>query len=188
MNRSLLLIVSAALVSALALACSSEPSAEGSSSGTTGPGSSESPSEPSGDDTNDNQDPSSDPNTKKDAGGSKKDSGGNDPPEKDAGPTAFTKAEVQSLFDSRCAPCHVGNATAGLNLATNFTATTVDVDATQVPALKRIAPGNKEQSYLFHKIRGTHASVGGSGVRMPRNATPLTNTEIDRIGAFIDGL
>ena len=38
------------------------------------------------------------------------DSGTDAAPDAPAGPVAFTKAEVQTLFDTRCAPCHVGGA------------------------------------------------------------------------------
>ncbi len=55
--------------------------------------------------------------------------------------------------------------------------------------MKRIKPGSKEDSYLFHKIAGTHLTVGGSGLRMPRNGPPyLSDVEIERIGKWIDGL
>jgi hypothetical protein len=40
------------------------------------------------------------------------------------------------------------------------------VPSTQSPLL-RVAPGRISQSYLWHKMAGTHASVGGSGDRMP---------------------
>lgn len=113
------------------------------------------------------------------------------PPPVDAGGTvtAFTKAEVQTLVNGRCAPCHITNASAGLSLANDFTTNTVNVNSSQVATLKRIQPGNKETSYLYHKIKGTHLTVGGSGLRMPRNGPPyLTDNEVARIGAYIDGL
>jgi hypothetical protein len=121
------------------------------------------------------------------------------PEEKDAGnhvdhdaggkPKALTKAQIQTLVNSRCTPCHVGNASAGMSLANDFTTATVNVASTELPSMKRIHPGDKESSYLFHKIRGTHLSVGGSGARMPKSGPPyLADADIDGIGAFIDGL
>ena len=59
----------------------------------------------------------------------------------------------------------------------------------ELPGMKRIEAGSKEDSYLFHKLRGTHLDVGGSGLRMPRSGPPyLSDSDVDRIGAFIDGL
>ena len=102
---------------------------------------------------------------------------------------AFTQAEVQTIFDARCAPCHVGGAAAGLSLAGNFKTATVGVASTELPSMKRIQAGSKANSYLFHKLAGTHLSVAGSGVRMPKSGPPyLTDLEIERIGKYIDGL
>jgi hypothetical protein len=117
-----------------------------------------------------------------------KDAGGYDanvPP----APAAFTKSEIQTLFTSRCAPCHIANASAGMSLANDFTTSTVGVASYQVPSLKRIEKGDRNKSYLFHKLRGTHLTVGGSGVRMPKSGPPyLSEVEIERIGLYIDGL
>ena len=41
---------------------------------------------------------------------------------------------------------------------------------------------------MFHKLAGTHLSVGGNGVRMPRNGPYLSDIEIERVGRMIDGL
>jgi hypothetical protein len=41
-----------------------------------------------------------------------------------------------------------------------------------------------ENSYLYHKITGTQASVGGSGERMPRGGQ-LSDAEIQTIRAWI---
>ena len=55
--------------------------------------------------------------------------------------------------------------------------------------MKRIAAGAHANSYLFHKIAGTHVAAGGSGLRMPRSGPPfLSDLEIERIGKFIDAL
>ena len=108
--------------------------------------------------------------------------------EVDAGPPAFTQAEMQALVGARCAPCHVGGASAGMSLAGDLRANTVNVPSSQVPALVRIAPGNRAGSYLFHKISGTHTSVGGVGGRMPAAGPFLSAEEIERVGRYIDGL
>ena len=104
------------------------------------------------------------------------------------GAPAPTKATIQAILDARCAPCHIGGASAGMSLADDFTTNTVGVDSSQVPGMKRIARGDKGASYLFHKIAGTHVEAGGSGARMPRGGEPLGAEDIARIGAFIDAL
>jgi hypothetical protein len=48
-----------------------------------------------------------------------------------------------------------------------------------------IAPGSPEDSYLWHKLRGTHLDVGGSGERMPLVAPPLDAETMDRIETWI---
>lgn len=108
--------------------------------------------------------------------------------EADAGSlTAYTKAEVQTLFNSECSPCHTTNSAGGLNLASDFTTKTINVTASQ-SALKLIKPGDRTKSYLYLKLEGTQASGGGGGGRMPKNDAPLTDTELARIGAYIDAL
>ena len=57
----------------------------------------------------------------------------------------------------------------------------VDVPSNEVPALKRIDPGDPENSYLIQKLEGTAASGG----RMPLNGTPLPQTSIDTIRQWI---
>lgn len=95
---------------------------------------------------------------------------------------------MQSLVDTRCAGCHIGAASAGLSLGGNFKTNTVDIASSELPSMKRIKPGSRANSYLFHKLAGTHLSVGGNGVRMPRNGPYLSDIEIERVGRMIDGL
>jgi hypothetical protein len=120
-----------------------------------------------------------------------KDAGGDAKPAADAGPTgptAFTKAELQALVDDRCSPCHIDFESGGMSLANDFTTNTVGVASTELPSMKRIAKGDHDQSYLWHKVNGSHLGVGGSGARMPKGGAALTATEIDRLAKFIDGL
>lgn len=125
-----------------------------------------------------------------DAGGKNDAGAATDAGASDAGsPTvAFTKGELQALVNAHCDGCHIGGASAGMSLAGDFTVQTVGVASTEVPTLQRIHPGKRSESYLFHKIAGTHASVGGVGVRMPKGGPYLSALEIERIGLFIDGL
>lgn len=186
MHRSLLLLLSCAVGAAALGACASESATAASARETTEPETEHGLKEDGA--TNDKTGPE-DENAKTDAGEAT--DAATDGGAKDAatGPVAFTKTEMQTLVNARCAPCHTTTASAGMKLANDFTAATVNVASSQVPTMKRIAPGNKEASYLFHKLSGTHLTVGGSGLRMPRNGPPyLTDGDIARIGAFIDGL
>ncbi len=116
-----------------------------------------------------------------------KDAGGDDanvPPS----PAGFTQAEVQSLFNARCSPCHIGGVSGNMSLANDFTKATIGVKAVQAPALSRITKGDRNKSYLLHKLKGTHVGAGGSGVRMPKGGPYLSANEIERIALYIDGL
>lgn len=108
-----------------------------------------------------------------------------------AGPTPDlepTFASIQSnifeLTDSAgrnaCTSCHtnVGRTPAGgLNLLHDTAYDQlVNVSATQVASLRRVRPGNREASYILHKIEGRAGIVG---TRMPRNGPPyMTDGQI----------
>jgi hypothetical protein len=79
-----------------------------------------------------------------------------------------------------CVTCHtnIGRTPAGgLNLLHDLAYDQlVNVNATQVPSLKRVAPGDPEGSYMVHKIEGRPGIVGR---RMPFNGPPyLTDGQI----------
>lgn len=100
-----------------------------------------------------------------------------------AGPTA---ADVQAIYTARCAPCHTnGAATGGVNLD-DHVASTVGVPSTQT-ALDLVQAGDRQQSYLWRKLAGTHLDVaGGLGGQMPTTGA-LEPAEIELIGIWIDG-
>jgi hypothetical protein len=103
-------------------------------------------------------------------------------------------AEIQPMLESACL-CHF-SATPGGDMTApylNFNAglavgELVDVDSVQVPSMKRVAPGDIENSYLVHKLRGTYVDVGGpvDSDPMPPLA-PLAEDDIARIEAWIVG-
>lgn len=39
--------------------------------------------------------------------------------------------------------------------------------------LMRVSPGSPQNSYLIHKLEGTHLDAGGAGVQMPFGLEPL---------------
>lgn len=71
---------------------------------------------------------------------------------------------LEVALDASCGACHGANPIGGAVL-TNLLAV-VGQPSTQV-SLPLIARGDVEASYLVHKLRGTHASVGGYGDVMP---------------------
>ncbi len=78
---------------------------------------------------------------------------------------------VQPVFDTHCVVCHqYGAEQGGLNLEEGDAhANLVNVKSTQ-SSLQRVVPGRPRESYLLHKLVGTHSEVGGTGVRMPLSA------------------
>ena len=106
------------------------------------------------------------------------------------GPTNPTlSADVQPIFTANCAlaGCHTGTVPAeGQNLSSgNAFGNTVGIPSVQLPSMNRVTPNDPSQSYLVHKIEGTHLSVGGSGLRMPLGRGALSSTQIATIGAWI---
>jgi hypothetical protein len=97
-------------------------------------------------------------------------------------------ADIVPLLKSRCVVCHLpGAEQAGLALhPKGGYANLVNVKSTQSPLL-RVSPGKPADSYLYRKITGTHAQVGGSGERMPFGESSLTTEEVDRVRRWIEG-
>jgi len=66
------------------------------------------------------------------------------------------------------ADCHGAEEAGGLNLSqAQAYRQLVNVDSQQVPGLKRVKPGAPLESYLYHKLVGSHRAVGGKGNPMP---------------------
>ena len=106
---------------------------------------------------------------------------GDDP----SGPMTASFSSIQShVFTPICTACHAGAAAPrGLRLdATNSFAMLVGVSSGGVPALKRVAPGDADNSYLIHKLEG-HQAVGA---RMPFGGPYLDASTIALIRQWID--
>lgn len=91
-------------------------------------------------------------------------------------------AQIQPIFTQSCVQCHSGpSAPQGLQLdSQNSYADLVNVTSSQVPGLKRVAPGDDDNSYLVQKIEGT-AQVGA---RMPIGGQ-LSGSEIALVRRWI---
>lgn len=76
--------------------------------------------------------------------------------------------KVQGIFNSACVSCHSAARPLGsLNLQAGATHGSLVGRKSSQSALKLVAPGDLNASYLIHKLRGTHLTVGGSGQAMP---------------------
>ncbi len=96
-------------------------------------------------------------------------------------------SDIQAIFNNRgCSNvgCHAAStASAGLILASGQSyANLVNVNSTNEPPKKRVVPSDAANSYLVNKIEGTQ-TVGG---RMPLNAAPLSDTDIQNIKNWIN--
>ena len=106
---------------------------------------------------------------------------GSDP----SGPMTASFNSIQShVFTPMCTGCHAGAAAPqGLRLdATNSYALLVGMSSSEVPGLKRVAPGDAANSYLIHKLEG-HQAVGA---RMPFGGPYLDTASINLIRQWID--
>ncbi len=98
--------------------------------------------------------------------------------------------DVQPILTANCAlsGCHVGaNPPEGMNLSQGMMfSNTVNVRSRQ-SAMDRVEPSQPDFSYLVHKLQGTQLDpgVGGQFNRMPRNADPLPQSQIDIIRLWI---
>ena len=125
------------------------------------------------------------------------DPGGVDPPgeEAPAVTTAYTEAEVQKLFDTRCVKCHDGTST-NVDLSAPFRKSTVGVrtggeSGTTVcgrtsEIAMRIQPGDRNASLLWHKVKGTQDC--GDAMPFGMGSKPLAAAELERLGLYIDAL
>ena len=97
--------------------------------------------------------------------------------------------DIQPILTSNCAlsGCHAGTTPVlGQNLSDGVAyARIVCIASVEVPGMMRVRPSQPDSSYLVHKIQGTQASVGGSGGQMPLGGTPLSQSQIDLIRAWI---
>jgi hypothetical protein len=105
-------------------------------------------------------------------------------------PQTFYQSNVQPIFsnNSQCTSCHIGGSPpANLNLdPTHSYSQLVNIPAVELNTMSRVTPNNTAQSYMFHKVEGDQANVGGSGQQMPAGGPPLQPAEINTIQTWIN--
>lgn len=99
-----------------------------------------------------------------------------------------------NIFTPSCAAfssCHMGTAASaeGLNLEAGMTeANVVNVDSAQVPAVKLIAPGDPDNSYLLHKLGRGEFPPGAQTTTMPLGNPVLCDEKIDAVVRWVNSL
>lgn len=101
------------------------------------------------------------------------------------GPPKSLAADVQPIFAANCTSCHSGSfAPKDLSVALGDSfAYLVDVDSVEVPEVKRVLPGDPDNSYLFWKITNAPGIANGA---MPLGRDPMTQREIRMIRRWIE--
>jgi hypothetical protein len=101
-------------------------------------------------------------------------------------PPAPSVEEVQAILDANCDGCHIGGGQSG-GMALDDVNDQVGTPSNEAAGFNRITPGDHENSYLWQKINGGAATLGGTDTRMPLGGQ-LTDEEIALIGSWIDSL
>jgi len=105
-------------------------------------------------------------------------------------PAPVTQSQIQAaVFTPICSGCHNGSNPPGGALpgsqnltAGNSFASLVGVSSLEQPALRRVKPGDPNNSYLIQKLEGL---AGISGSRMPLGGPFLDQATIDQIKSWI---
>jgi mono/diheme cytochrome c family protein len=107
-------------------------------------------------------------------------------PTSDAEAPAPTMSQVvENVFTPACGSCHVAAGLGGLSLAGDDGLLARLLGASLgLPTMPLVTPGRPSDSYLWHKVVGTHTDIGGSGSRMPPTE-PLHTAELDLLRAWI---
>ena len=94
---------------------------------------------------------------------------------------------LAKIFAPTCSGCHIGGGDT-LPASMEFTTTggtietLINMPSTQEPLRTLVVPGNAAASYLIRKLEGTQLV----GSQQPFRGTPLTETEIAAVRAWID--
>lgn len=98
-------------------------------------------------------------------------------------------SRIQGIISGSClGGCHEPGGQGSLLDLTGSAYFAIYQVASQQSSLNLIEPGDHQESYFWHKVNGTHSSVGGMGGRMPKGmgAEPLGSSAIEDIADWID--
>jgi mono/diheme cytochrome c family protein len=102
-----------------------------------------------------------------------------------AEPVSFSK-DVLPILQQNCVSCHVtGEELGNLGLAPSLAYAQLVGAKSAQSELLRVDTANPVNSYIVHKLNGTHLDQGGTGGRMPLGFPPLATEQIDLIKAWI---
>jgi hypothetical protein len=104
----------------------------------------------------------------------------------DAPPTF--SGDIQPIFTDNCTECHSGpDAERDQDLSEGVSYDMiVNVESVELEGMDRIEPGDPDNSYLIHKIQGTHRDVGGTGARMPQGGPFLNAATIEFMRGWVE--
>lgn len=97
------------------------------------------------------------------------------------------EADLLPILKRRCGACHITGQEPG-NMALipgKAYDALVGKDSVELVSMKRVQPGEPDNSYLIHKLQGTHVEIGGTGNRMPFHQGPLPKKHLEQFRAWI---
>jgi mono/diheme cytochrome c family protein len=96
------------------------------------------------------------------------------------------KDDVLPVLNQNCVVCHMEGSEEGkLSLYPDAYGNLVGKASGESP-LMRVAPGQAAKSYLYQKLTGKQAAVGGSGKQMPFDQAALDPAQIEKIRLWIE--
>lgn len=102
-------------------------------------------------------------------------------------PATFSSIN-EGILQPSCAlsNCHGnGSSAGGLSLESSTAyANLVNVSSSQLTSMLLVKPGDSTNSYLWHKLKGDQASVGGAGGKMPVGST-LSGAQLQSVETWI---
>lgn len=100
-------------------------------------------------------------------------------------PVSFAK-DIVPVLRTECAVCHLtGNEAGNIALAPKVAYANLVGVPSKESTMLRVKAGSPDESYLVHKLDGTHLNVGGKGSQMPFGAEPLDPAIRAKIRAWI---
>ena len=105
--------------------------------------------------------------------------------DEDASYTYTHDSDIQSIWTSTCATCHTSSSSGGLSLTSAYSKI-VNVASSDVPTMDLVDDTcDTNDSYIWHKLKGTQASVGGAGSTMPKSGS-ISSSDLAKIQTWIE--